>query len=69
MNILGILVLNSVFNYAVYKFYLYKMEKEKDDKISELQCKIGTLEKQLLEKNDFIAKELQSEFNNEIIIE
>lgn len=61
MNIFGIIVLNTIFNYVIFKCYIYKNNEDNDNMINELEYKIQMLEKQLLEKNEFIARELQNE--------
>ncbi len=68
MNTFGIIILNTIFNYLVYKYYnnTFTNEsqmQEKDQTINELLERINSLEEQLLRKNDFIARELRNEIN------
>lgn len=58
MNIFTVVVFNTIFNYFVFKIYCIKKE---SDEIEKLSNRIEELEKQLLEKNKFIANELQNE--------
>lgn len=67
MNVFGIIIINTIFNYIVYKCYNYHQSQEKDHQIQNLLKKIDNLEDQLLKKNEFIARELENEMNYETI--
>lgn len=58
INIFGILMLNAI--YICYNTY---KNSQKDDEINELKLKIYTLENELLKRNEFIANELQKDYN------